>query len=97
MSDHPIEKPQSGTADVDPGARDVKSKTESKTLNQCRYCKRILISKQILEEHYMIHEQYGHGRSPKKTPKKTWMIFWHILSLRRQKSWQKKIIYNFNL
>ena len=71
MSDHPIKKPQSGTADIDPGARDVKSKTESKTLHQCKFCKRILISKQILEEHYIIHEHYGHGRSPKKTPKKT--------------------------
>ena len=67
MSDHPIKKPQSGTADVDSGAKDVKSKTESKNLHQCHFCKRILSSKQILEEHKIIHEHYGHSRAPKKT------------------------------
>ena len=78
MSDHPIKKPQSGTADVDPGARDVKKTDQGrdilvdpKILNQCQFCKRILSSKQKLEEHRIIHEHFGHGRSPKKTPKKT--------------------------
>ena len=67
MSDQPIKNPQSGTADVDPGTRDVKSKAESKKLLQCHFCKRILSSNQKLEEHKIIHEHYGHSRTSKKS------------------------------
>ena len=70
MSDHPIKNPQSGTADVDPGTKDVKSKAESKAKllqSQCHFCKRILESNQKLEEHKIIHEYYGHSWTSKKT------------------------------
>ena len=68
MSDQPIKNPQSGTADVDPGTKDVKPKAESKAkLPQCHFCKRILPSNQKLEEHKIIHEHYGHSWTSKKT------------------------------
>jgi hypothetical protein len=66
MSDHPKKNTKSGTADVDPGTRDVKSKAESKKSNQCQFCKRILSSKQLLEEHIIIHEHFGHSWTSKK-------------------------------
>ena len=67
MSDNPIKNPKLGTAGVDPGTRDDKSKTESKNLLQCQFCKIIFRSNAKLDEHRIIHEHYGHSWKPKKT------------------------------
>ena len=92
MSDHAKKTTKSGTADVDPGTRDVKSKAESKKSNQCQFCKRILSSKQLLEEHIIIHEHFGHSW----TSKKPWRLE-DIFSPRENKIMTQILIYNFNL